>query len=79
MEPKTKLLEESPGELSIMRVALAGVVASVLGMFVVSNLVMLVNVFVKGTPIALVDIPAGMLGVFTAMVVSKAAQRFGEK
>jgi len=79
MENKTKLLEESPGELSIMRVALAGVVAAVLGMFVIANLSMLVNALIHGTKIELVDVPTGMLGVFTAMVVAKATQRFGEK
>jgi len=79
MENKTGMLEENPGELSIMRIALAGVVASVLGMFLISNLMMLVNAVIHGTMIMLVDIPAGMLGVFTAMVVAKSVQKFGEK
>ena len=76
---KTSMLEEGPGELSIMRIALLGVVLSTIGLMIIPNLVMLVQSLIRGTPIALVDVPAGILGVFSAMVVSKAVQRFGEK
>ena len=76
---KTGILEEAPGEASIMRMALAGVVIVTLGLMIIPNIAMIVQCFIKGTPIALVDVPAGILGVFSAMVVAKAVQRFGEK
>ena len=76
---KVGMLEETSGEMSIMRIALFGVVVSTLGIIVVSNLTAIVQALVKGIPINLVDVPSGILGVFTAMVVGKAVQRFGEK
>jgi hypothetical protein len=76
---KTTMIEESPGVTSIMRVALMGVVAVTLGLMIVPNLAMIVQSFIKGTPIALVDVPAGIMGVFSAMVIGKAVQSFGER
>lgn len=76
---KTTMIEESPGVTSIMRVAFLGVVAVTLGLMIVPNIAMLVQTFVRGTPIALVDLPAGILGVFTAMVVGKFMQTKWEK
>jgi len=76
---KVGMLEESSGELSIMRIALFGVVTSTLGIIVVSNLSAIAQALIRGTAINLVDVPSGILGVFTAMVVGKAVQRFGEK
>lgn len=75
---KTGMLEEAPGETSIMRMALLGVTIVTLGLMIIPNIAAVVQAFIKGTPIVLVDIPAGILGVFTAMVVSKAVQKFGE-
>lgn len=78
-ETKTKMTEESPGVTSIMRVALLGVVVTTLGLMIVPNIAGIIQALIKGAPIVLVDVPTGIMGVFSAMVIGKAVQSFGEK
>jgi len=78
-ETKTGMLEENPGQLSVTRVILVAIAGTTLGTFIVSNLAMIVNVFIRGGKFDLVDIPANMMALCMAALGAKMVQRFGEK